>query len=230
MSRMLVVRHGQASFGTRNYDTLSQLGIRQSQRLGAWLAQRSVQLDAIWCGPMRRQIDTATAMVAAAAEAGRTLPAPVVIDEFREVSLSMLAKRVLPQLQLQTRVADEGMPAAAHWQVEAVEAALQAWALRRVTVTDFESFDDFEARIRRALATVTKQARTGHQVAVVTSAGPLAMLVREALGLDGGVAMKLGSAAVNTGLSCFGIDAQRRLSLESFNTSDHLAAHETTHR
>ena len=60
---VLLVRHGQASFGADDYDVLSETGVAQSQRLGAWLAEAGVEPDAVLHGAMRRQRDTATAMV-----------------------------------------------------------------------------------------------------------------------------------------------------------------------
>jgi broad specificity phosphatase PhoE len=40
---ILLVRHGQASFGGADYDVLSPSGERQARRLGAALAARGVQ-------------------------------------------------------------------------------------------------------------------------------------------------------------------------------------------
>ena len=34
---LLLVRHGQASFGAADYDQLSDRGVEQSRRLGQWL-------------------------------------------------------------------------------------------------------------------------------------------------------------------------------------------------
>ena len=39
MSELLVIRHGQASFGQDNYDVLSDLGHRQSKAVGALLRE-----------------------------------------------------------------------------------------------------------------------------------------------------------------------------------------------
>jgi broad specificity phosphatase PhoE len=66
MGLVLMIRHGQASFGAEDYDVLSDVGVAQSRRLGAWLAANSVEPDAVLHGAMRRQRDTATAIVDAA--------------------------------------------------------------------------------------------------------------------------------------------------------------------
>ncbi|MEP1765164.1 MAG: histidine phosphatase family protein [Sulfitobacter sp.] len=62
MAELLVIRHGQASFGAANYDVLSDLGRRQARAAGAWLRQMEWTPDRIITGTLDRQIDTATEM------------------------------------------------------------------------------------------------------------------------------------------------------------------------
>jgi broad specificity phosphatase PhoE len=63
MGVVLLVRHGQASFGAEDYDVLSETGVEQSRVLGRALAGQVVTPYAVVHGAMRRQRDTATAMV-----------------------------------------------------------------------------------------------------------------------------------------------------------------------
>jgi broad specificity phosphatase PhoE len=63
MGVVLLVRHGQASFGADDYDVLSDAGVEQSRVLGRALAGQGVTPYAVVHGAMRRQRDTATAMV-----------------------------------------------------------------------------------------------------------------------------------------------------------------------
>ena len=58
MGTLYLVRHGQASFGADDYDRLSDLGARQSERLGQYLAGKGLTFDAALCGTLRRQVDT----------------------------------------------------------------------------------------------------------------------------------------------------------------------------
>ena len=60
MGTLYLVRHGQASFGAENYDQLSELGHRQSHRLGEYLASRGLQFSATIRGSLKRQADTLT--------------------------------------------------------------------------------------------------------------------------------------------------------------------------
>ena len=47
MGTLTLVRHGQASFGAADYDQLSELGLRQCQALGTYLADRRRRFDAV---------------------------------------------------------------------------------------------------------------------------------------------------------------------------------------
>jgi broad specificity phosphatase PhoE len=64
MGVVLLVRHGQASFGAADYDVLSETGIEQSHVVGQALAAQGVVPSAVVHGAMRRQRDTAVAMIA----------------------------------------------------------------------------------------------------------------------------------------------------------------------
>jgi broad specificity phosphatase PhoE len=66
MGMVLLLRHGQASFGAADYDVLSETGLEQSRVLGRFLAGAGVAPRAVVHGAMARQRDTATAMAEAA--------------------------------------------------------------------------------------------------------------------------------------------------------------------
>ena len=66
MSSILLVRHGQASFGAADYDDLSPTGHEQSRVLGAALAARGVRPDLLVTGRMRRHGQTADGVLAGA--------------------------------------------------------------------------------------------------------------------------------------------------------------------
>ncbi len=58
MGNLYLVRHGQASFGAEDYDRLSELGHRQSLRLGQYFAGKGVTFDAVITGTLRRHTET----------------------------------------------------------------------------------------------------------------------------------------------------------------------------
>jgi broad specificity phosphatase PhoE len=66
MTAVYLLRHGQASFGAADYDTLSPTGRQQSVVLGEELRRRAVDVHAVWSGTLRRQLGTAAACLEAA--------------------------------------------------------------------------------------------------------------------------------------------------------------------
>ncbi|HPH15056.1 MAG TPA: phosphoglycerate mutase family protein, partial [Burkholderiaceae bacterium] len=58
MGTLYLVRHGQASFGAADYDQLSELGQRQSVRLGEYFANKGLTFDAVLTGTLRRHAQT----------------------------------------------------------------------------------------------------------------------------------------------------------------------------
>ena len=62
MGQVHFVRHGQASFGTDDYDRLSPLGWQQARWLGRHLSETGHRYDAVVSGGMRRHRETAQAI------------------------------------------------------------------------------------------------------------------------------------------------------------------------
>ena len=62
MAELLVVRHGQASFGQDNYDVLSDLGHAQAAAVGRVLRELDWVPDRLVTGTLTRQKDTLTSM------------------------------------------------------------------------------------------------------------------------------------------------------------------------
>ena len=69
MPTVLLVRHGQASFGAADYDVLSELGRRQADIVAASLADRGYRAARLYSGTLRRQQETAAAFGAVGAPA-----------------------------------------------------------------------------------------------------------------------------------------------------------------
>ncbi|HEY0825877.1 MAG TPA: phosphoglycerate mutase family protein, partial [Ramlibacter sp.] len=73
MGTLYLVRHGQASFGADDYDQLSDLGRRQSLRLGEYFAQKGVRFDGLIAGTLRRHKQTMAAILEGMNHAGEHL-------------------------------------------------------------------------------------------------------------------------------------------------------------
>ncbi len=98
MSRLFLVRHGQASFLERNYDKLSPKGEEQPafwENIGLEL---NLSFDRVYSGPRVRQRETARIAGEAYKAAGMPWPEPLVLQEFDEFQAEAVMERSLPEL------------------------------------------------------------------------------------------------------------------------------------
>src|SRR5215467_8836724 len=98
MSRLLIVRHGQASFLEPDYDKLSAKGETQGRLLGEYWTQQRVIFDRVYSGPKVRQRETARIVGEVYKKAGLPWPEPVVLPAFDEFQAEAVIGQTLPQL------------------------------------------------------------------------------------------------------------------------------------
>ena len=166
MGQILLVRHGQASFGAENYDALSPLGFEQSRMLGDALGARGIGADLIVHGTMRRHRETAETCAAAAGWSA----APTVDAGWDEFDfLSVLAKHPHEYGPEPTKAEFQRL----------FEEATGAWIAGAERGYD-ETFASFADRVHGALERTVGLAESG-TVAVFTSGGPIGLAVAEVL-------------------------------------------------
>ncbi|MDN5938700.1 MAG: phosphoglycerate mutase family protein, partial [Salinisphaera sp.] len=96
MTILTLVRHGQASWGQRDYDVLSPMGEQQARITGLHLARIGSRPDALLAGGMRRQRHTAALVGAAWGSAvDDCLPA------FNEYDAGQLFKAYMPAVLME---------------------------------------------------------------------------------------------------------------------------------
>ncbi len=209
MSVVLLVRHGQASWASHDYDRLSLLGEEQSRVLGAALAARGVRPDLLVRGSMRRHCQTAAAATAAAGWDGEVVE-DVGWDEFDH--LRTLTGRVgFPEV---VDEADED-------RVRRFEATIDHWASGTHDEDFHESFPAFCHRVEGALGRTLDRLGPQQTAVVFTSGGPVSWVAARLA--DGGVPVwrRLGNVVVNGSVTKV-LVGRRGTSLISFNDHAHL--------
>jgi broad specificity phosphatase PhoE len=213
VSSLCLIRHGQASFGAADYDQLSALGVEQARRAGMRLGRARPHLAALYSGPRRRQIDSATHLRAAARELGVVYPEPVVVEAFDELPVRHILAATLPELIAERAAGDARLAAlVATGDLAGARAALSSaeilalvaravrrWAEGGLASGRFESPAQFRARVESALVSL---APDGDQaVAVVTSGGPIAVALHVAAGIGPGEAFERALQLANASLT-----------------------------
>jgi broad specificity phosphatase PhoE len=209
VGQLLLVRHGQASFGSDDYDALSPLGFEQSRMLGEALAARRIEAATVLAGGKRRHRETAETCAAAAGWTGE-----LVVDEgWDEFDfLSVLA--VHPPAH---GVAEPTKAEFQRW----FEEATAAW-IAGVEREYAETFLEFNTRVLNALERAAALAEDG-PVAVFSSGGPIAWAVSAVL-TEGGSAdlwTRLNRMSVNASLTRL-VSGSRGLNLLTYNDQSHL--------
>lgn len=208
---LLLVRHGQASWGADDYDDLTDRGHEQARLLGVALADRRIAPTTVIHGGMRRHRQTWEGMAAGA----QWSVEPEVDAGWAEYDHDDVLARVEPPTPA---VAGEMSPG----EVQAwVEAGTDRWIAGGDEYG--ESFVAFGQRVRDALQRTPRDGT----VVVVTSGGPIA-LTAAALLADGESTRielwrRLNVVCANTGVTRL-IAGRRGLTLVTFNDDSHFDA------
>ena len=223
MSDIYLVRHGQGSFGSANYDKLSELGREQSRLTGVHFAELGVKLDAIYAGTLVRQRETAEILAQAyAGEAGAPLP---VISEpaFNEYEGDAILKHYAASLdpaELTRLGFPELMRERSKFQLF-LERAARAWVDGELVAESLLPWTGFHGRIAEALARIMGEQGRGKSLLVATSGGVIGTLVAHVLGLRNHVGIELNWAVHNASITRL-IYSGERVSLSMFNALPHL--------
>ncbi|ADG99189.1 Phosphoglycerate mutase [Segniliparus rotundus DSM 44985] len=208
MGVVYLVRHGQASFGSADYDQLSELGVRQSHVVGDELRRRGAGSGEAWCGTFARQRGTAQA-------AGFSPQHDIRWDEY-DVH-DVLAGH---------GIAADGTGADPRSFQRGLDSALARWVEAGASSPCQESWAAFAARTRSALGELVASLGQGEDAVVFTSGGVIGALA--ALALSGGaepdwgrVFLPLHRVVCNTGITKL-IVGRSGVSMVSFNEHAHL--------
>jgi len=210
MGTLYLVRHGQASLGADDYDQLSDLGQRQSLRLGRYFAERGVAFDAVFTGTLKRHRQT----LAGIADGLPGLPQSITwpgLDEYdSEAVIHAVHPAPMPRANTPEVIRE-------HFRV--LRTGLVAWMQGRVQPEGMPSFTDFQAGVAGAL----QQALMHHEgkVLLVSSGGPISTAVGLLLDLKPAAVVELNMRLRNSAVSEFSATPKRH-ALLTWNTLPHL--------
>lgn len=219
-ARIVLVRHGQASAISSDYDQLSELGREQSRLLRAHFERFGLAPDHVLVGPRRRHAQTHAEALLPAWQAPEHVPE---LDEHHAVQLLValgpsLATRddELGRLAREAFTTDSGSMRKSLTRVFA--AVIPAWARGEVVHPDVEPFDAFRARIRRFVDRVRESEGT---TVAFTSGGAISAVIAEVHGLTSEQLLDVMWHLRNASITEIAV-RDGRLSLVSMNATPHL--------
>jgi broad specificity phosphatase PhoE len=220
MASIYLIRHGQASFGSDNYDQLSALGQRQAQLTGEYLASTGVSFDAAYCGTLERQRHTGELVLRA-----QSSPVPLIensrLDEVRndehlEHLLPIVARR-RPEVQA---LVDEGFSTSKQYQ-KIIEAVFSYWVSDECQVPEIQSWADYSAGVRAMLRQIMEEQGSGRDTVVFTSGGTIATFAAAVLGVPASSTYAFYEPVFNCSITQL-FYSRSRVSLSYFNDCSFL--------
>jgi broad specificity phosphatase PhoE len=230
MAELYLVRHGQASFGSDNYDQLSELGEQQAYWLGQYFAQRNMVFDQVMIGTQVRHRQTAESIFRGMADAmGKPIDqnkesdaqnmshaAPFKqhagLNEYDFYALNAALCEQHPEFKTMM-----GKDKASFY--KGLKQALLLWSSNQLGGHLPETWQTFVARVSDALQWI--QSSNAKRVLVVSSAGPIATLTHQVLQCPAAIAVELNMQIYNTSICHYYFNANTA-KLASFNTIPHL--------
>jgi broad specificity phosphatase PhoE len=210
MGTLYLVRHGQASFGSHDYDRLSELGHRQCRALGEHFRSMGTRFDAVFTGTLRRHRETCEGIAEGLGEplVPEVLPG---LDEYdpEAVVRAVHTGDIVPPTT----------PEAVRHHFRLLRDGLLAWMEGRSAPAGMPLHADFTAGVAQALA--RSRAKPEADVLVVSSGGPISVAVGLVLDLQPKAIVDLNLRIRNSAVTEL-VASPSRHSLLSFNTLPHL--------
>ena len=236
MSRLLYIRHAQASFMKADYDQLSDLGYEQSSILGKHLVQSELKFDKIYVGPLKRHWQTLSKVKESYEQAGHAFPEPIQLEDLKEHRGMEVMARVIPELvEKYDHVKKWADEAAANPKMKKKNQLriftwfMQEWASDRLDINhpeDLDTWAAFRAGASRAIETIIADQERGLTVAAFTSGGTIAASLGHVLEMEKEErVIELNGKVKNTSITQF-LFFNGKVSLQSFNEVPHLTKKE----
>ncbi|QJI37114.1 histidine phosphatase family protein [Pseudomonas sp. ADAK13] len=220
MARLILIRHGQASFGEANYDALSHVGIQQAEHLGRVLRESGENIDGLWTGSLRRHLQTAQRLLMGAD--WEFLPQS--LRGFDEFDHQEVIERYEPRYHNHQIMLDElgaaNVPQDAF--AKMFSAALKRWYEGNADDEYNETWTQFKRRVMATLERLFRITQSGETHIVITSGGVIAVITQALLGLSDTVAMQVNWTLANASITCVQNNSRGEHRLLSLNEHAHF--------
>jgi len=212
MTEIYLVRHGQASFASDNYDQLSDLGRRQAGFLGEYFTERGIFFEHIFTGSQQRHRQTADAILR-----DRRSPTHRIHPGLNEYDFSALYRAYMAQHPAEDNQArDNDDRRIFH---RRLKQALTLWAEDGLRGKLPESWSTFGDRVNAAFSHIRDDVRG--PCLVVSSGGAISMLIGQILDLAPARIIDLNLQIRNASFSHIRL-GRDTAHLSSFNNIPHL--------
>jgi broad specificity phosphatase PhoE len=223
MGQIYLVRHGQASFGSENYDQLSELGQEQARLLGEWFTSTHQTFDRVVTGGMKRHRQTADACLAVLPKSHRVNTEWLTDPDFNEYDHHEIMVRHRPEFDDPDEVKRflSSSPKAKYAFQDIFQASMSRWMSGEYDREYREPWPAFRQRCVGALRRVMDGAEKSQSIIVFTSGGTISTLCQHVLGLQDKQVAELNWTLVNCAVTKL-LFQPGRVTLSTLNNYAHL--------
>ncbi|MCH8174762.1 MAG: histidine phosphatase family protein [Proteobacteria bacterium] len=235
MSELILVRHGQASFGKKSYDKLSDRGIEQVKLLARHWQDMGERFDCIYSGTLLRQRETAKELLSLVrGEPDKSIENPSLNeyngDPLMRVYLRDHAASEGRKLDREASMTDPGKDPRRFQEI--FEAATAKWIRNELQPepgdTEFEYWDSFKSRVHGVVDELMARHSGGSKVLISTSGGVIAMALQRVLQFPDEQVITTNWMVKNSSVTRVKY-GNGKLSLVLFNSLAHLEKAELAH-
>ena len=230
MSKIFLIRHGQASFLEDDYDNLSNKGIEQSEALGTYFLDNEIHFDKIYIGNLKRHRQTYEAYSKAFIGNSIEMPEPVFLEELNEhmaldafklayddfITTNKNANALFEEIKYKPHLQQSN-----YIQIFGLffsEFVSGKYPLNGHAV---QSWFDFRIQAKKGIATILDNTNSGETVGVFTSGGTKSSIIGDSLDLADQKISELNLAIRNTSFSQLYF-SKNKLNILSINEIPHL--------
>lgn len=231
MSTLTLVRHGQASFFSDDYDKLSELGEEQSRVLGRHWIELGTGFDEVYVGTLKRQTRTAECAGEPFLEQGLDYPEIQTMAALNEYPSDQVMGVLLPELcethpEIKVLSDDYSIATESGHKYKSfhrlLEAIMEKWVHKEYETDSISTWEEFAGGVRDSLQEIMNKGGSGRRVAVFTSGGPIGVSVQTVLRAPELQAAKLNWRVRNASLTDFTFSNADRVTLDAFNATPHF--------
>jgi broad specificity phosphatase PhoE len=232
MSRLYLVRHGQASFFSDNYDLLSPVGEEQARELARFWLERRIHPTEVHHGTLQRQMRTAEVVGEVFQAAGVDWPEPNVVPGLNEYPADEMMNVLLPHLTSYNERIDTLNDAFQRAEEpreryvtfhRLLEAIMDEWINGGHELDGLPPWHAFSSAVRAATREILAASGSGREVAVFTSGGVIGVCVQTSLQAPDIKAAELNWRIHNGSVTTFTFsNGGARVALDHFNDIQHF--------
>lgn len=221
MASLYLIRHGQASFGSANYDQLSPLGQRQADVSGRFFADVGMHFAQAVSGDLSRQRETGERILASQAEAATLRVDPRLNEVDNEGQIAALLPMLCERDAAFAERVKAGRSDSKQYQ-KVIQAVFNAWVSPDCPeLPGTASWPDYLAGVKGALEEAMSSAAGSSDTAIFTSGGTIATAVSWVLGVPHEKIYGFYEPVFNCSITRL-IFSRGRVSLSNFNDTAHL--------